>query len=210
MVDGQLRTNGIIDETLLDIFKTLSREAFLPPEKAGMAYVDEDVKLGDGMFLMEPLVFARMVNEAGVRPDDIVLNIGDNVGYSSAFLSRVALTVVTLESKVGVLDRARKEWAKADLCNIAVVKGPADKGSKEHSPYSLIVINGSVPSVSDELLAQLSDNGRLVTVVRETENGSGYVTVFKALGGGRYTHKRLYNASTPYLPDFLPEAEFVF
>lgn len=211
MVDGQLRTNGIIDKNLLDVFENLPREVFLPPEKAAMAYVDEDVKLdGSGTFLMEPLVFARMVNEANIRPDDIVLNIGDNIGYSSAFLSAVASTVVTLESKAGRLDKARKVWDDLDLCNIAVVKGQANEGSKVHSPYSLIVINGSVPFVPDGLLAQLSGHGRLITVIQETENSSGYITLYKALGDGRYTHTRLYNASTPSLPGFMPEREFVF
>lgn len=210
MIDGQLRTNGIIDEELIEIFKTLPREVFLPPEKSGMAYVDEDVDLGNGLFLMEPLVFARMVAAAEVRPDDIVLNIGDHAGYSSAFLSKIVSTVVTLESKVGILDRARKVWTKENLCNIALVKGTPAEGSKEHSPYSLIFLNGAVREVPQALLDQLSEGGRLVTVLRPAENVPGQIVLYKSLGGGRYTHIRLENASTPFLDELDPAPAFVF
>lgn len=210
MIDCQLRTNGIIDEELIGIFETLPREVFLPPEKDGAAYVDEDVPLGGDLFLMEPLVFARMMKAAVPVEDDIVLNIGDHAGYSSAFLSKIVSTVVTLETKIGILDRARKVWTKENLCNIALVKGDPGKGSKEHSPYSLIVINGAVQEVPQALLEQLSDGGRLVTVLRGGENAPGQIVLYKALGGGRYTSACFENATTPFLQELSPAPAFVF
>ena len=67
MVDGQIRPNRVSDPRVLDALRTLPRELFVPPALAGFAYVDEDLPLGNGRVLMEPLIVARLVQMARVR-----------------------------------------------------------------------------------------------------------------------------------------------
>lgn len=210
MVNCQLSTNGIIESAVLEAFDSIPREVFLPEKYQNLAYIDEDLKLDNGGMLMEPLILARLVQAAEVKPDDIVLNIGDTTGFSSAVLSRMASTVVALESKIGILDRARKVWAGMDLCNIAVLKGDNRKGSAQHGPYTLIILNGSVSEIPDSLTAQLADSGRLVTVLRKPGQTVGQITVLKKLNDQGFSTVRLSDAATPYLQEFEPVSGFTF
>lgn len=210
MIDGQLRTSGITDLKILDVFERVPREKFLSETHRSMAYIDEDILIDNGCFLMEPVIFARLLQVAQPKADDVVLNMGDDTGYAAAILSYLSSTVVTLESKVGVLDRARKVWAEMDICNIAVIKGRGQEGCPEHGPYSLIVINGSIPALPDSLPKQLSKNGRIVTIIKEPHSRCGKITIFKRDNNNVLSSAVSYDAATPFLQDFEPVDEFVF
>ncbi len=210
MLDCQLATNGIIEPGVLDVFKSVPRELFLPEDKRGAAYVDEDILLAPGAFCMEPVVHARMVQAANPGIDDAVLNIGDVTGYSSAILSGLVSTVVALESKVGTLDKARGVWDAHDYCNVAVVKGAEAEGSKEHAPYDLIFINGAVAEIPQNLLEQLGEKGRLVTVVKKPGHVMGCITVAERVDGENFSTRTLFDAATPYVSGLEPASNFSF
>ena len=76
MVDSQIRPNRVVDQRVLSAMRTIPRELFLPPNVQALAYVDEDVPLGNGRFLMEPMVFARMLQFANLRENEQVLIVG--------------------------------------------------------------------------------------------------------------------------------------
>lgn len=210
MLDCQLLTNGIIAEDVIEAFGNLPRELFLPENKRGMAYIDEDLPLDNGMFCMEPVIHARMVQAVEPDANDSVLNIGDMTGYSSAILSDLVSTVVTLESKTGSLDQARGVWDELGCCNIAVVSGAAQRGSPEHAPYDLIFINGAVCGVPDVLLEQLAPKGRLVSVIKQSPQATGCITIIEKITDGKFSTSSLFDAATPYVPGFEPTSEFIF
>ena len=64
MVESQLRPNKVSDPRLLDTFQTLPRELFVPEPRRSIAYVDDDVPIGNGRFLTEPMILARLVQLA--------------------------------------------------------------------------------------------------------------------------------------------------
>jgi protein-L-isoaspartate(D-aspartate) O-methyltransferase len=210
MVDCQLSTNGITAPEILNIFSTLPRELFLPESHRCASYVDEDVRVGEGSFLLEPLTHARMVQIARIVPEDIALNLGDTIGYSSAVLSGMSSTVVTLEAKIGSLDRARKIWADTGLCNIAVLKGDARTGCAEHGPYTLIFINGSVPEIPESLLLQITPGGRLVAVIKKPGETTGRITMVKRSDSAQYSIHEFFDACTPYVRELTPEPHDTF
>lgn len=93
MVEGQLRTNKVIDERLIDAMGKIARESFVPARLAGVAYVDEDIALGGGKYLMEPMVFARLVQGLDLRPGDRALIVGDFSGYAAAVLKEMGVAL---------------------------------------------------------------------------------------------------------------------
>ncbi|MEZ0224110.1 MAG: protein-L-isoaspartate O-methyltransferase, partial [Alphaproteobacteria bacterium] len=99
MVECQLRPNKVTDAALLEAVRKIPREQFVPRYLQSVAYVDEDVPLGNGRYLREPVIVARLIQEAAVQKDDIVLDIGCNSGYSTAVLGHLAGTVVALEAE---------------------------------------------------------------------------------------------------------------
>ena len=211
MVDCQIKPSGVTDENIIDAFSTVPREIFVADDLKSIVYVDEDVPLSDGGgFLMAPSVYAKMLQESNVEANDIALNIGDDSGYSTAILSKLVTTVVVIEQVPGFYDKARQLWSDLGLCNIAIVDGDPDSGGLDHAPYSLILMNGSVATIPESLVAQLTNGGRLCAVLRENETKQGQVVVVERVGEGDRSCRPAFDASTPYLPSYKPEEVFVF
>ena len=85
------------DSLVIEAMSELPREFFVQKSQQGIAYIDEDIEISPGRFLMEPMVLARLLQAAEVVESDVVLDIGCGTGYASAVLSRIANTVVALE-----------------------------------------------------------------------------------------------------------------
>ena len=52
MVDNQIRANKVTDPALIEAFLSIPREDFVPTGKETVAYVDEDLSLGEVDFLL--------------------------------------------------------------------------------------------------------------------------------------------------------------
>ena len=62
MVDSQVRVNDVTDPRIIDAMLDIPRERFVPASRAGLAYLDEDLPLGSGRYLIEPMVLAKLVH----------------------------------------------------------------------------------------------------------------------------------------------------
>ena len=89
MVESQVRTNRVTSDAVLDAMETIPRELFVPAERRSVAYVDEDLEIAPGRYLMEPMILARLLQTADIQPDAIALDIGCATGYSTAILASV-------------------------------------------------------------------------------------------------------------------------
>ena len=92
----------------------MPREAFVPA--ARLAYIDEDIRIADDgggpRYLMEPSPLAKLVQLAEIGPGDSVLDVGCGTGYRSAVLSRLANSVVALESDPALAERRRRRFRR--------------------------------------------------------------------------------------------------
>ncbi len=208
MVENQIRPNRVTDERLLAAIAEVPRERFVPKRLQGNAYVDQDLALGDGRYLMEPVVFARLLQAAAIGPGDVVLDIGCGTGYSAAVLGKLAGTVVALESDAALAEQAIEALTELDVDNAAVVEGPLDEGYPRQAPYDVIVLGGSVDAVPDAIADQLVEGGRLVAVVNVAPT-VGNIEVIHRLRGG-LSRRQLFDAAVPILPGFAAEHSFVF
>lgn len=206
MVVNQIRTNGISDPLVMKALAETPREVFLPKPMRGFAYIDEDVQIGNGRFLIEPLVLARMLQAAGIKPSDVVLTVGDATGWASAVLSRLASTVVSLECEGDLASRAGTILSELGCDNVAVVRGALADAYPTQAPYDVILIIGAVAEIPAAIGRQLADHGRMVAIV----NGGGgigkMVRVVRA--GDTFGRWTLFDAATPYLPGFSPKPAF--
>lgn len=209
MVENQLRPNKVTDPDLLAAVRRIPREQFVPRHLQSIAYVDEDVPLGNGRFLREPVIVARLIQEAAVQKGDIVLDIGCNTGYSTAVLGSLAATVVALEAEDHFADEAEKLLHDLDICNAVVVRQKdLREGYAQQGPYNVIFINGSIPRIPEKIRAQLADGGRLVTVL--SEFGHMGTAVLMTRDGDSFSSRTLFDAATPTLKGFEAEKAFVF
>jgi protein-L-isoaspartate(D-aspartate) O-methyltransferase len=208
MVESQLRPNKVTDLRVLAAFLDLQRELFVPDRLRGVAYVDEDVPLGGGRYLMEPMVMARLVQLAAIKPTDSVLEIGTGTGYGTAVLARLADTVTTLESDRALAQAAEASLRRSDVRNAGVVAGVFAEGHPALAPYDVIVLNGAAERVPPRVLEQLAEGGRFVGVIA-LPGEPGRATLITRVGGA-FSRRVEFDASTPVLPGLQLEPGFAF
>lgn len=208
MVESQIRTNKVTDARLIEAFAWVPRELFVPERLRGIAYVDEDIALGNGRFAMEPMVLARLLQAARPEPDDMALDLGCTTGYATAILSRLVATVVALEGEAHLASEANRILSELEIDNAVVVEGPLTEGYPKQAPYDVIVLGAAVAEIPPVIGDQLAEGGRLVAVVKE-DAGLGHATLMQR-NGGVVSSRILFDASAPMLPGFEIEPGFVF
>ncbi len=211
MVVSQLQPSGIVDEKIMDVYRRIPREMFVPNAMRGVCYMDDDVSIGHGRFLMEPLIHARMVQDAGLMSSDKVLDVGCSTGYSAAVLASLAGKVIALDEDEFLLQSAPQKWQQLGLHNITAVVGEHRFGALQEGPtYNAIFLNGAVPAIPERLVEQLATGGRLYCVVQPEENVAGQLVVLVRENGELLLHKNLGAATTLPLKGFVAPAAFEF
>src|SRR3546814_10178542 len=97
MGGSERRPNRVTDRRRVAGGETVAREALVGEARRGMAYIDEDLEVAPGRYLMEPMVLGRLLQAAAPQPGDMALDIGCATGYSTAVLAQLVQTVVGLE-----------------------------------------------------------------------------------------------------------------
>jgi protein-L-isoaspartate(D-aspartate) O-methyltransferase len=179
MVVSQLAPAGITSERVLNAYRDTPREDFVPPHLKGVCYTDETLDLGNGVFLLAPMIHGLLVDELNVDARDAVLDLGDATGYSSAVLQKLAARVDT-------------EFA---------AEGPA---------YDVILLNGAVSFVPEELTARLTPNGRLACVFQPEPRKVGKILVVTRDANDVLIRRFFEDATAPYVNGLAPQPEFVF
>ncbi|MFO0389204.1 MAG: protein-L-isoaspartate O-methyltransferase family protein [Alphaproteobacteria bacterium] len=215
MILGQILTNDVLDKRILTALNTIKREDFLPAHLHGCAYVDEDLDVGNGRFLLEPLTFARMLQLSEITPACRVLCVGALSGYSAAVLAWLASHIVTTEIDAEYVKQIRTNLAKLHLTNVDVqqVKSLAD-GYALSAPYDVILVNGAIDFVPEDLASQLAINGRLVAVHRKSlrpgsNMGLGKLLLVKRVGN-QLQSREYFDCGAALLPNFERNASFKF
>jgi protein-L-isoaspartate(D-aspartate) O-methyltransferase len=208
MVEGQIKPNRVYDRALIEAMLTVPRELFVPKSLRGIAYVDEAIRISDDRYMTEPMVLARLLEEAQPQPADMALDVGCGTGYSTAVMARLVNTVVALESDADLARQAGKLLTDLGVDNAVVMSGSLTAGHPAQGPYDCILVDGAVAEVPQALTDQLADGGRLVTVL-SNGNTMGKAVLFKRTGK-TVSRRELFEAGTPILPGFEPKPAFEF
>ena len=207
MIEGQIRPNNVQDHRVIDAMASVRREKFVPKSLQGVAYLDEDLQIAAGRYMMEPMIFAKMLSAVQIKEDEHVLDIACANGYSSAVFSILAESVVSLEEDEELANTATKTLAEEGYNNVAVVTGDMTKGLEKQGPFDLIFIGGSTDKISDDILKQLSEKGRLVCIINENGFGRAVLMTYK---NNIRSKKVLFDAAVPTLKAFEVKEKFSF
>ncbi len=177
MVDLHLAKRGITDAKILDAFRSVLREAFVPDDLTEFAYEDAPLPIGEGQTISQPYIVALTIDALGLRGGERVLEIGTGSGYAAAVLSRIARDVYTVERIDDLAASARERLERLGYTNVHVLCGDGSLGWKDHAPYDAIAVAAGGPKVPEALVSQLALGGRLVIPVGPDESSQVLVRV---------------------------------
>jgi protein-L-isoaspartate(D-aspartate) O-methyltransferase len=211
MVDGQVRPSDVTDIRIIDAMLAVPREAFVPENQRGMAYLDLDLEVSEGApakrFLIKPVVLAKMLQAAEIGDTDHVLVAGCATGYSAAIVSKLAARVTATESDPSLAGKARDALAALGVTNVTVREAAAAEGDPANAPYDVIVLDGATEITPERLYAQLGDGGRLVGVFAMTKPPRAMIVT---RSHGDFGNRALFDAVAPILPGLGRLPAFVF
>ena len=144
MIEGQIKPLGNISRMILDAFLSVPRENFVPKDLSNFSYLEKHLDLRNQRFLLKSSLIAKIISSADIRPEDAVLVIGSSTGYSSAILSKVAETVISIEEDQDLVNFSEKSVKKNEIDNVVFIKKNLSDGCPEHGLFSRISIEGAI------------------------------------------------------------------
>lgn len=114
MVVSQLQPAGITDERVIEAYRAVERENFVPGNLKAVCYLDECINLGPNKVLLEPMLHGWMISKLNITGGETALIVGDDTGYSEAILKHLGANPQTSANSYDVV---LVNGAVADITN---------------------------------------------------------------------------------------------
>jgi len=197
MVENQLRPNKINDPIILDLFKEIRKEDFLPEELKDISYIDSDSQLHQHRGYLKNLHLAQLINSAGISHNHKIFHIGGMTGYVSVILANLCKKLVVIENETDLITIMEKNIQKLNIKNINIVKSSFQLGYDKDSPYDVIFIDNPIEEISSSIKNQLNSNSGKIIMIVKTSNK--LCKAFKLTkNNDNYTSEFLFDVFTEY------------
>lgn len=163
--DSLIRTlvaAGVRDERLIEAFRQIPREEFVPGEQRHRSYDDVPLPIPRDQVTTQPSLMARMVEALALDGSERVLEIGTGYGFQTAILATLARVVWSVERWPDLAQAAQANLERRQIESAHVVVGDGSQGLAGSAPYDAIVVAAAFTQVPEALIDQLAPDGRLV------------------------------------------------
>ena len=207
MIEGQIKPLGNINDNILEAFSSIPRDNFVPKELQDLSYLEKHLDLKNNRFLLKASLIAKIISLADIKSNDTVLIIGSSTGYSSAILSRIAETVISIEEEENLISFSENAVQEKEIDNVVFINKKLSDGCPEHGPFSKIIIEGAIEIIPEKIIEQLDNNGKMIVIYAKKDlcEAREYTKVKDKIG-----HKFLFNCEAPRLNSFDKSDSFNF
>ena len=167
MVDTQIRPSGISRFDVIEAISEIPRELFIPEQLKELSYVEGNIKLVSGGFIIEPRILAKLLQNLAINTKELVLVIGRGCGYTTAVIGRLSELVVGVDNNHMNVDMSNRAVVATGVDNAIMVEGDLTVGAPQHGPYDVLVFSGGIQKVPPELVEQVKENGRVAGFFNE-------------------------------------------
>jgi protein-L-isoaspartate(D-aspartate) O-methyltransferase len=164
MVQQQVRAWDVLDERVLDTFRNVPRERFVPAEHQFLAFADTDIPLPQGQHMLRPNVVGRLLQSLELGGAERVLEIGTGTGFVTACLAASSAHVRSLEIFPDLAGAARGALADLRINNVEIVAADASR-LEGGERYEAIALTASLPVYDERFERRLAVGGRLFAIV---------------------------------------------
>ena len=165
MVINQLRPNKINEKNILKIFENTPKENYLDVSLGKNCYLDNNLDITDKRGYLKNLHLAQIIKYSKILPNDKVLHIGGLTGYFSALLSSLCEELHVVEENRELFKLLEHNISNTDNTNISLFNHNLLDGLVDKAPFNLIIIDGPIFKITDNLKKQLVINGgRLIYI----------------------------------------------
>lgn len=174
-----------ISAPVIEALRDTPREDFVPERTRSLAYANHPLPIGHGQTISQPFIVAIMTDVLDVKSHHRVLEIGTGSGYQAAVLSHLAAEVYSIEIVPALGTEARERLSRLGYANVDVRIGDGWYGWPEHAPFDAVIVTAVADEIPPALVEQLTDDGRLVMPVGDTDGFQELIVYEKR--GGEYT-----------------------
>lgn len=164
MLGQQLRAWSVLDDRVLNTFRDMPRELFVPEGLRDLAFADAEIPLGHGQSMLAPKVEGRILQALAIEPIDDVLVVGTGSGYLTACVAGLAKRVVSVDIFADFVAAAEAKLADHDVRNVELAVADALTLSYP-ARFDAIAVTASVPTQTEHFVRMLRPQGRLFVVV---------------------------------------------
>ena len=188
MLREQIVARGVRDPRVLDAFRSVPRELFVPASLRRAAHDDSPLPLSGGQTISQPYIVAVMTEMLRLQGDERVLEIGTGSGYQTAILARLARTVFSAEIDATLAAGARQILEELSVTNVVLGVGNGIELFRDQAPFDAILSAAAPELLPEELIEQLADGGRCIIPAGATEMQHLWLIERQ---GGHVTRKRM-------------------
>jgi protein-L-isoaspartate(D-aspartate) O-methyltransferase len=196
LIDSLIKDGWLKTPIIIEAFKKIKREDFLPQDIKNLAELNEALPIGWGQTISQPLTVAFMLELLQPEPGNKILDIGSGSGYTAALLAEivsqnkniknfytskyrsdkyrsrseggrvVALEVIPELKEFGEKNVAKYNFIEKGIAEFILADGL--KGYKKEAPYDKILVSASAKEIPPAWKEQLKIKGRIVASVKNS------------------------------------------
>jgi protein-L-isoaspartate(D-aspartate) O-methyltransferase len=162
MLEQQIIARGVTDARVLDAFRSVPRELFVPPGLRASSYDDTPLPLACGQTISQPFIVALMTEALRLGGDEIVLEIGTGSGYQTAILAQLVRHVYSAELESDLAATVRDRLDRLGIRNVTLGVGNGLEVFRQHAPFDAILSAAAPEAFPQALIEQLAEGGRCI------------------------------------------------
>ena len=165
MIEQQIRTWEVLDQSVLDLLAEIHREVFVPDSYRGLAFADIRIPLDHEQTMMMPKEEARVLQSLELGKNDSVLEIGTGSGYLTALLASTAGKGKSIDLYTDFSNDCHEKLARFNITNVELETTDVYQLLETNQQFDAVVLTASLPKMDDRFLKLVKDGGSLFMIV---------------------------------------------
>lgn len=200
---GYLKT-----ERVIEAFNLYDRALFIPEEKKKYSYKNVPIRVGDGGFIVQPLIAGIVIELLDLRPGNAVLEIGTSTGWQTTIIAKLIAHpgginededgrygIVSYEKSDILKQRADEIFNSFNTVEKGIIKtvlGDGQKGDEERAPFDKIVCWYGIREIPSVWYEQLRIGGKMVVPTYTS------IALYEKTDKNTFSHKEYFGYTTPH------------